>query len=674
MRGREVGVEPSYSAWQDGKLRRQRESHVVAPLAQQKQAHARLAFGAFEIDLTASELTKHGIRIRLQDQPFRILQALIERPGELVSREELQKQIWPSDTFVDFDHGINNAIKRLREALSDSAEEPRYIETVPRHGYRFIAELTVLNLLETQPHAQSSVLSLGGSRHIETPGHSPEWMRGSAVAALATLLALALITFVPRGLRPENARAGRIQSLAILPLANLSGDSSQDYFVDGMTEALTTELSQISSLRVISRTSALRYRRTEKSLPQIARELNVDGIVEGAVQRSGGRVRITAQLIQGPTDKHLWAHTYDRNIEDALSVQGEIARSIADEIRVQITPEEKARLARSYPVNMKAVEAYLQGSYHFEKAKELTAHRDVAGKQKAELDQAMALFQQAVAEDPNYARAYLGMGEILGVPVYYPYPPMSQAEPAREALRKALAIDPNLAEAYVDLGRIDYRGWNWSALESEAKRAIQINPNLASAHDLYAAYLLSMDRLDEAMHEGEKTQQLDPGSDRVAWVFYCERKFHRFIEFKQTDVARNAHGAMAHYDLGFGYERAHMQAEAVKEWEAAMAGFGFDELAQSLRRSYASGGFSVAMTEWTRGLERLAKQGEVVEPGLLAYLYSIQGQPDRAFAWLEKSMESHSSAPPAFQVDPTYDELRSDPRYAQLIHRVGLSP
>ena len=646
-----------------------KSSTPVEPTTQDRQAREKIAFGPFEVDLLAGELTKHGTRVRLQEQPFRILQTLIESGGEIVTREELQRRIWPSDTFVDFDHGINNAIKRLREALGDSAENSRYVETIPRRGYRFIATLN-----GTKGQAAAGTPNFTASENSDRVRWR-KWIWASALAVGTGLLVAALIlgasSFKNRA--PGN-NGPRIQSLAILPLTNLSGDPSQDYFVDGMTDALITEMSQIGSVKVISRTSALRYRHTDKSLPQIARELNVDGVVEGTVQRSDGRIRITAQLIQGATDKHLWAGTYDRKIEDALSLQGEIARSIADEVRAQITPEEKARMARSYPINMKAVEAYLQGAYHYEKAKEMTAHRDIAGKQKAELDQAMAFFQQAVAEDPSYARAYLGMGEVLGVPAYFPYPPMSMAEPAREALRKALAIDPNLAEAYVDLGRIDYRGWNWPDLVREVKRAIEINPNLASAHDLYAAYLLSMGRLDEAMQEGERTQELDPGSDRVAWVFYCQRKFDRFLEFKRTDAARNAHGPMAHYDLGFGYERAHMQEDAVKEWEVAMTGFGFDELAAGLRRGYASGGFKSAMTEWAHGLESLSKQGEIVEPGLVAYIYSIQGDRDRAFAWLEKSMAMHSSAPPAFKVDPTYDDLRSDPRFAELIRRVGLTP
>jgi TolB-like protein/DNA-binding winged helix-turn-helix (wHTH) protein len=618
--------------------------------------------------LAAGELTKHGIRIRLQEQPFRILQTLIENPGEIVTREELQRRIWPSDTFVDFDHGINNAIKRLREALGDSAENSRYVETIPRRGYRFIATLNGAN----GKAATGSTNSTADQNRNRV--RSTKWVWTGGVAVGTGILIIVLILGAAGLKRRALGGAPRIQSLAVLPLTNLSGDSSQDYFVDGMTDALITEMSQIGSLKVISRTSALRYRHTDKSLPQIARELNVDAVVEGTVQRFGERVRIAAQLIEGKTDKHLWAKTYDRNIEDAFSVQGEIAGSIAREIRAQITPDEKARMAQPKPANMKAVEAYLQGAYHYQNAKDLTARRGSEEQHNTELAQSIAFFQQAVKEDPNYARAYVGIGEIWGAPAVFPYPPISMAQPARQALRKAIAIDPTLADAYIALGKMDYRNWNWSALEEEVKRAIELDPNSAPAHDLYAAYLLAVGRFDEAMQEAERTQALDPGSDRIAWVFYCQRKFDRFIEFKKTDVARNAHGAMAHYDLGFGYERAHMQREAVQEWEEAMKGFGFDDLAEALRRGYAAGGFKAAMAAWARGYERLSKQGETVVPDLVNYIYSIQGERDRAFAWLEKSMEMHSSAPPAFKIDPTYDELRSDPRFTELIRRVGLTP
>jgi len=266
------------------------------------------------------------------------------------------------------------------------------------------------------------------------------------------------------------------------------------------------------------------------------------------------------------------------------------------------------------------------------------------------------------------------MGEIWGVPASFPYPSRSMERPAREALRKALEIDPALAEAHVALGRIEYRNWNWPALEREAKRAIELNSNLATAHRLYGAYLLAVGRLDEAMGEAEVEKTLDPGSDAVAWVFYCQRRFDRFIELKRNDTGRQAFGTMAHFDLGFGYERAHMYKEAVEEWEKAMTGFGYDDLAADLRHGYNSGDFKGAMREWVAGWETISRQGGTVHPDTVAYIYSILGDKDRAFAWLEKSFEMHSSAPSAFTIDPTYDDLRSDPRFTEMIRRVGLSP
>jgi TolB-like protein/DNA-binding winged helix-turn-helix (wHTH) protein len=653
----------------------------VALTTQVRQVHARFAFGAFEIDLTTGEITKHGIRVRLQDQPFRILQALIERPGELVSREELQKQIWPSDTFVDFDHGINNAIKRLREALSDSAEDPRYIETVPRRGYRFIAQLNPTN-------GQPSVESLEENLQAQTPVSSRRWVPSSALMGLAALLVVGVIAFALHGVIHTNTGvafnvfgfrdwvrgnhgAPRIQSLAVLPLTNLSGDPAQEYFADGFTDALIGELSQITALKVVSRTSVMRYKKTDKSLPEIARELGVDGVIEGTVQRSGDRVRITAQLIQGATDKHIWASSYQKRMEDVLLLQGDIASEIAEEIRVNVTPQEKLRMTHTRPINLEAVEAYLQGRYHYQIAMDMGAHRGAEKAREPELKLAINLFQRAISKDPSYAPAYIGMGEIWGVPATFPYPPRSMEEPAKEELRKALAIDSTLAQAHVDLGRIEFREWNWQAAEQEFKRAIELNPNLANARIYYTDYLNAMGRLDEAMEQAERAKALEPGNDQVAWQFYVRHQFDRFIEMKRSDVARHAFGGMAHFDLGHGYERAHMYKEAVEEWEEAMTSWGYADLAEELRRGYEADGFRGAVRGWTAGLEALHKTGEAVHPDLMAYLYGIIGEKDRAFAWLEESIEMHSSGPSFFKIDPDMDELRSDPRFDDLVRRLN---
>ena len=642
---------------------------------QHANQHRRVVrFGVFEADLAARELRRNGVKVHLQDQPFLFLEALIERPGEVVTREELRQRLWAGDTFVDFDNSLNTAMNKIREALGDASEHPIFVQTLPRRGYRFIAPI---DPSENGQKAKDQLQPGTVETAPKVTRNRAMLMGGLAILGAVVMLFGALVGLDVDGLRGRlwgGTTTPRVRSLAVLPLANLSNDPAQEYFTDGMTDALITELSQISALKVISRTSVVQYKKTDKSLPQIARELDVDAVVEGTVQHSGDRVRITAQLIQGTTDKHIWASSYERSMQDVLSLQGEIANEIAEEIRVKVTPQEKLRMTHVRPINLNAVEDYLQGRYHYQKAKDMGSHRGIERAHEAELNQAVAFFKRAVAEDPNYAPAYIGMGEVWGVPSSFPYPPNSMAQPAREALKKALAIDPDLAEAYVDLGRIDYRYWNWSALEFEAKHAIELNPNLASAHDLYAAFLLVMNRVDEAMEEAERTRALDPGTDRVAWVFYCRHQFDRFNEMKRSDVERHAFGAMAHFDLGHGYQHAHMYKEAVEEWEEAMSGFGYDELAEDLRRGYGANGFEGAVREWVAGLETLSRQGEVVHPDLMAYLYAVLGEKDRAFAWFEKSMEMHSSGSSVFTIDPDDDPLRADPRFADLIRRVGLSP
>lgn len=632
-----------------------------------------IQFGDFVADFRSGELRKHGIRVRVQVQPFQVLRILLEQPGQAVSREELQKQIWPADTFVDFDHGLNNAVKKLRQALGDDAEEPRYIETLAKRGYRFIGKIESLELARTDDAAPAP------APLVETPvasAHAKGLVWGLGLCAAATAGLVLVLGLNAGGMRDRllgKPAPTRIQSLAVLPLANLSNDPAQEYFADGITDTLITDLSQISALKVISRTSVMRYKNTGEPLPQIARELGADAVVEGTVTRSGDRVRISAQLIEGATDKHLWASSYERNLRDAISLQGEIAQTIAGEIRVKLTPQERVRMASTQPINLRAMEDYLQGQYHYQKAKEMGLHRGIEKQHQTELDQAIQFFQSAVQEDPRYARAYVAMGEIWGVPATFPHPPLAMQQPAREAIGKALAIDPDMAEAYVALAKIDYRAWKWTALEQEAKRAIELNPNLAAAHSIYSAYLLAVGRMDEAMEEAERVQALDPSDDAVAWVFYCERRFDRFIELKRNDVARHAFGPVAHWDLAFGYERAHMYKEAVEEWEEAMTGFGYDGQAERLRQGYAAHGFKGAMREWVAGWETIARGGETVHPDWPAYIYSVLGDRDRAFAWLEKSMEMHTPDPPALKVDPSLDDLRSDPRFDQLLRRVGLS-
>ena len=626
-----------------------------------------VSFGAFEADLPARELRKRGLKIRLQDQPFQVLTILLERPGELVTREELHRVLWPSNIFVDFDNSLNTAINKIRDALGDSAENPRFLETLPRRGYRFIAPIrngeNGYELISEQQPAQKPRLAARSPR--------PATAQVLTVLAVAIVLLVALVGFDARGIR-NGWRAtpmAEVRSLAVLPLENLSNDPEQEYFTDGMTDALITQLSQISALKVISRTSVMPYKKITKSLPQIVRELGVDAVVEGTVQHSGDRVRITAQLIHGATDKHIWAGSYERKVQDVLSLQEDIARAIADEISVKLTPQEQVRLAQTRPINLAAVEAYLQGQYHNQRARDMGFHFGVRQEQDEEFEKAIEYFQRSLAKDPNYAPTYVAMAEVWTHPGY---PRVWKEANAREAIRKALEIDPTMGEAHADLGRIEFIEWNWAAAGQEFKRAIELSPNLAKAHRYYSEYLDITGHADESMKEAEQTNVLNPSDDQLAWNFYVRRQFDRFIEFKRSDIERRAFGPMAYYDLGYGYERNGMYPEAVSAWEQAMDGFGYKQSAEALRRGYSAGGFKGAMREWAATDEALYKKGEAIYPSQLAYIYGILGEKDRAFLWFEKSYEEHTPDMPFLQVDPTYDDLRSDPRFADLERRVGL--
>ena len=624
-------------------------------------------FGTFEADLPTRELRKRGLKIRLQDQPFQVLTMLLERPGELVTREELHRVVWPSDVFVDFDNSLNTAINKIRDALGDSAENPRFIETLPRRGYRFIAPIRN----GENGHEQILEQQADPKAHLAATRPRPAMARVLTVLAVAFVLLVVLVGFDARGVKKgwRATPVAEVRSLAVLPLENLSNDPDQEYFTDGMTDALITQLSQISALKVISRTSVMPYKKITKSLPQIVRELGVDAIVEGTVQHSGDRVRITAQLIYGATDKHIWAGSYERKVQDVLSLQEDIARAIADEISVKLTPQEQVRLAQTRPINLAAVEAYLQGQYHSQKARDLDFHFGVRQEQDEEFEKAIEYFQRSLAKDPNYAPTYVAMAEVWTHPGY---PRVWKEVNAREAIRKALEIDPTIGEAYADLGRIEFIEWNWAAAGQEFKRAIELSPNLAKAHRYYSEYLNITGHADESMKEAEKTNALNPSDDQLAWNFYVRRQFDRFIEFKRSDIERRAFGPMAYYDLGYGYERNGMYREAVSAWEEAMDGFGYKQSAEALRRGYSAGGFNGAMREWAATDEALYRKGEPIYPSQLAYIYGILGENDRAFLWFQKSYEEHTADMPFLQVDPTYDDLRSDPRFSDLERRVGL--
>ena len=479
-------------------------------------------FGVFDADFRTQELRKQGVRVKLPQQSFQILQMLLEQPGELVTRDQLRQALWPGDTFVDFDHGVNNSIKRIRDALGDSAESPRYIETLPRLGYRFVAPVETQNSADSGTTVLGSETSSSGAIRTKVKGAPRSYgirekVLASAVVAAITLLVIISMTRVREPWLGHRSPP-RIQSLAVLPLVNLSSDAGQDYFTDGMTEELTTDLGKISALRVISRTSAMQYKGTKKSLAEIARELNVDAIVEGTVARSGSHVRITANLLQASPERHLWAESYESEVGDALRVQGQLAQAVAREIQVTLTQNEQHLLAASRPVNPEAQDLYFRGLYvEFE-------FGTVESSEKA-----INYFQQAIQKDPNYATAYAGLAEVYANWVPGMNRPRDRLPKAKELALKALQLDDTLADAHSVLGNIElYYDWDWSAAEEEFKQTMKFNPNHARVHHWHSRGLVNRGRTEEAIAEAKLSLALSPSPsewDYPIWVFLLARRY-----------------------------------------------------------------------------------------------------------------------------------------------------
>jgi TolB-like protein/Flp pilus assembly protein TadD len=564
-----------------------------------------LRFGVFEVDFRAGELRKRGVKIKLQKQPLQVLEMLLMRPGEVVTREELQKAIWPPDTFVDFDQGLHSAIKRLREALNDSAEAPRFIETLPGRGYRLVASI------------------------------------GSTVG-------------------------GGIQSLAVLPMENLSRDPEQEYFADGMTEALITNLAKISALRVVSRTSAMRYKGVcQKSVREIAGELGVDGIVEGTVMRAGERVRISAQLINACKDTHLWAESYDRELRDILALQSEVAQAIAHEIQVKVTPREQFQLSQTQPVEPAAYHAYLRGRYHWNK------RSGEAVKKGADY------FRQAIEKDEAYAPAYAGLADSLVILGYWGFAsPEESTRRAREVALRALEIDDAFGEAHASLAfAIHMYNWDFLQAEKEFQRSIELNPRYAPARQWYALYLAEMGRWDQATEEISQAIKLDPVSPIIhvacAGMLIFARKWDEAIEECETALELEPGFLQARWMLGWAYGQKSMYKQAI------------DELADGVRLSGGAALFSFALCyvysvagkldEAHKILQELLDLSEhgYVMPYWIATIYGGLGNKEEAFRWLERAYHDRSAWIAFLKVQPWFDNLRSDPRFQDLVRRMN---
>lgn len=616
-----------------------------------RQVNYLYEFGPFRLDPKEHTLLRDGRPIPLRPKVFDLLLVLIENRGHLVDKEQLMSVVW-QEQFVE-EGNINKNVSMLRRALGEGDNGQQFIETVPKRGYRFIGDVRKVKTDEA-PAAQNIP--------AQTQAFSRRWIPVLIISAL--LIAAVAYFFI---FERRVARTPIITSIVVLPLQNLSGDPAQEYFADGMTDALIGDLAQLGALRVISRTSAMHYKGTNKSLPEIARELKVDAVVEGTVQRSGDRVHVRAQLIHAPSDSHLWTAEYDRDLRDAFDLQSEVARAIASEVRIKITPAEQRLLVSKRVIAREAIDNYLQGRYFLNSRTEQNMRK------------AIEFFQSAIQADPNYAQAYAGLADCynqLGTVMIGVMPPSEARKTAEAAAKKALEIDNDVAEAHATLGYVNYFNWNWTTAEEEFKRSIDLNPNYASAHSQYAYYLVALGRFDEALAETNRAQELDPLSLSISagrgFILENARRYEESIDQLRRVIAIDPNYYQAHWFLGLTYVANNQLPEAINEAEKAV------EVSGRAPAALGVLGFAYGMAGKEREARRVLNElfelqkRRYVPPMTFIYLYIGLGDKDQAFAWLEKSYDERSNHLAFFKVSPTVDRLRSDPRFAQLLQRIGL--
>jgi TolB-like protein/DNA-binding winged helix-turn-helix (wHTH) protein len=636
------------------------------PLTTPPSAAATLRFGIYELDLKNGELRKAGQRLKLQPQPFKVLVILAGRAGETVTREEIQRQVWGEELFVDFERGLNVCIQQIRGALNDDADAPRYIETLPKRGYRFLAPV---EKVETPAQtAPAGVVSQQIPSFRSTHQKVKRFRLG--VAFVAGFLAIsALLYFAKISNRfPFRNAAKSIRSVAVLPFDNFSGDPEQQYFADGMTEALIAELGQIRDLRVPSRTSVMLYKRANKPLRQIAQELAVDALLEGSVTRSGDRVEITVQLLDGSRDQHLWGGTYDRDFRDVLALQHELARAITAELKISFSPRAQQHLKSAAPVNANAYAAYLRGRFYWYK-------RTIEGFQKS-----IQYYEQAVAADSNYAPAYAGLADayaLLGSSPNDVLPPNEAMPKAKAAAQQALQLDDGLAEAHASLAYINMvYDWNGASAEKEFKRAIELNPNYAGAHEWYAEFLAAKGREREALEEMKRARDADPllvlMHAAVAEALYYSRRYDDVISQCQQTLELDPDYPLAHFHLGRAYLAKNMYPEAIAEYQKAQMSLGdTPALVMAVGYAKAKAGDRGAARKALEELRAQSKRRYV--PALyFAAIFTGLGDSDAGLSWLEKAYREHSDYLIYLNVDPMADTLRSSPRFQAILQKIGI--
>ena len=642
-------------------------------------------FGPFELRTQTRELYKHGVKLKLRPQAYQVLAVLLERAGDAVTREELLKRVWPSDTFVDFEHGLNTAIKELRGALSDSATEPRYIETLPKLGYRVIApvegvagaagvsdEESTAKLVPGADRSsgdQAELAVAGGSWQVNR--RKWQWVAAAVIGAAVIAGSLAMLKRSRAGRSAQIADARGRMMLAVLPFENMTGEEGQEYFSDGLTEEMIAQLGRLDPQKfgVIARTSVMHYKHTSEKMDQIGRELGVQYVLEGSVRRDSGKVRINAQLIEVGGQTHLWSQEYDRELTNLLAVQAEIAQEISDEIQLTLggpkvsAPAHPASLT---PQAYQAYDLYLKGLFFLNK-------RTVTGFQ-----QAIDYFQQAIAEDPNYAPAYAGLANSYTLLTGYGLAPASHyMTKARAAALRALELDETLPEAHSALALIvENYDWDWNAAEKQYRRAIGLNPNYATAHQWYAEHLTWRGRFDEALRESEIARGLDPLSLIIAAdqaeIFYYSRKYERAIERFKAVLEMDENFPRAHMVL-YSYVANGQYQEALLDMEkwGPISGDGPGVWEAQAFAEGRSGNLEKARDALRKLTE--ANKKEELDPGVFVFANLGVGDNEQAIAWLQKGYEKHSNVLTTLKVEPAFDPLRGDARFQELQRRVGLA-
>lgn len=618
--------------------------------------------GPWRVEPGLNRISCNGSSLRLEPKVMEVLVCLAHRAGEPLSKEQLLQAVWPG-TFVS-DDVLTRSVSELRRVLEDDPKEPRYIQTIAKRGYRLVAPVGVFN-------SGSSPESLAVAHSAQTQNTVAvgcfRWRRPLALAGVTILLLGLLAAFNPGNVRARLWKTGnspQIRSLAVLPLKNLSGDPSQEYFADGMTDELITYLSQISGLRVISYTSTYRYKLTQKTVPDIARELGVDGVVEGSVQRAGERVRVNAQLIYAPQETHVWAQSFDGNFNDALTVQSTLAGAIAEQVKIELTPAQKARLQTHRPVNLKAMEAYLQGDYHLARV----GHR----LREDESSKAIGYFQEAIKEAPDFTAAYVKICQVYEVQAVI----FSRAErwPAeRAAAEKAVALDPNLSSAHFALGNVKLQNdWDFPAAESEFKKAVELDPNSAMAHDGLGDFFDITSHPDEGLREHLRAQELDPSNDHLSNTFYRTRQYDRAIELAKKRLELYPDDGIAHWSLFHNYGQLGMQKESIEQFIETANIFGYEEAGLAVAQAHAASGNRGAMLEAARQMARYYGMGQVDRPDQVAIQYGRLQDKDQTLAWLQKAVSIRDPGLVFVNCEPAFDFVRTDSRFKDLMRRLGL--